>query len=133
MKILVVDDDSLITDLLECQLAEWGHEPVAFNKSVDALSTLSRDDAPRLAILDWEMPLISGPLICQKIRQKSGDRIYFILLTGNGGKGHVIEALRAGANDYIVKPFDPEDLKARIDAAVQVIEARPDYNCPKAA
>ena len=125
MKILVVDDDSLITDLLETLLTDWGHEPVVFNKGVDALAALAQDDTPRLVILDWNMPLVDGLNICQSIRRKSGDYIYIILLTSNGSRQHVRQALQAGANNYLVKPFEPDDLKARIEAGVRAIALEP--------
>lgn len=121
MKILILDDDSLITDLLEDLLTEWGYEPIVFNKSAEALAVLARDGAPQLAILDWNMPLLNGLHICQTIRRMSGDRTSIIMLTSNSGSQHVIKALAAGANNYIVKPFEPEDLKARIEACVQEI------------
>ena len=122
MKILIVDDDALITELLESQLTDWGYEPIVFTKSVDALTALARPDAPRLAILDWEMPLIDGPTICRSIRRNNGDHTYIILLTGNSSREHVIQALQAGANDYMIKPFEPEDLKTRIETGVQAIK-----------
>ena len=121
MKILVLDDDSMITDLLEGLLIEWGHEPIVFNKSAEALATLARDDAPQLVILDWNMPMLSGLHICQTIRKISGDRTNIIMLTSNSGGQHVIKALAAGANNYIVKPFEPEDLKARIESSIHEI------------
>lgn len=121
MKILVLDDDSLITDLLDGLLTEWGHEPIVFNKSAEALATLARDDAPQLVILDWNMPMLNGLHICQTIRKISGDRTSIIMLTSNSGGQHVIKALAAGANNYIVKPFEPEDLKARIESCVHEI------------
>jgi DNA-binding response OmpR family regulator len=121
VKILVLDDDSLITDLLEGLLTEWGHEPLVFNKSTEALATLARDGAPQLVILDWNMPMLNGLHICQTIRKISGDRTSIIMLTSNSGGQHVIKALAAGANNYIVKPFEPEDLKARIESSIHEI------------
>jgi len=121
VKILVLDDDSLITDLLEGLLTEWGYEPIVFNKSSEALSTLAGDDAPRMVILDWNMPMLNGLHICQTIRKLSGDRTNIIMLTSNSGGQHVIKALAAGANNYIVKPFEPEDLKARIESGLHEI------------
>ncbi len=126
MKILVVDDDSITTELLESQLTSWGYEVVAFTKSVDALTALVQAEAPRLAILDWNMPIIDGPSICRSVRAKNGDHTYFILLTSNGGKQHVLKGLQAGANDYIVKPFEPDDLKMRVEAGVRTIEMKRD-------
>jgi DNA-binding response OmpR family regulator len=121
MKILVVDDDAIITTLLENQLSEWGYEPMAYTKSLEALSVLTSDDAPKVAIIDWEMPIIDGLNICKSSRRIKGAHTYFIILTGNGSKQNVFEALQAGANDYVVKPFEPDDLKSRVETAVNAV------------
>ncbi len=114
----------MLTDLLESLLTSWGHEPVVFNKSIEALTAMARDDAPQLALLDWNMPFVDGLGICQSIRRREGNCTYIILLTGNVSKQHVLKALAAGANDYVVKPFRPDHLRARIDAGVQAIECK---------
>lgn len=84
---------------------------------------MARDDAPQLVVLDWNMPFVDGLSICQSIRRREGNCTYIILLTGNVSKQHVLKALEAGANDYVGKPFNPNDLKARIEAGVRAIEA----------
>jgi DNA-binding response OmpR family regulator len=123
LRILVVDDDSMITDLLEGLLTDWGHEPVVFNRSPEALAALTRQDAPQLVVLDWNMPFIDGLSISQSIRRREDKYTYVIILTGNSQKQHVLQALQSGVNDYIVKPFSPDDLKARIEAGVRAVEA----------
>jgi DNA-binding response OmpR family regulator len=122
MKILVVDDDSIITDMLESLLTDWGYEPLVFNRGIDAQAALIQDNTIRLAILDWNLPIVSGLHICQSIRKKSGEKVYVIMLTSNGSIQHVRQALEAGVNNYIVKPFEPNDLKTRIEAGVRAIE-----------
>jgi CheY-like chemotaxis protein len=79
-------------------------------------------DRPSLAVLDWLMPGMDGVEICRQVRQKAGNKgLYLILLTSRGDKVHIIEGLRAGANDYVTKPFDNEELLARVNVGVEMV------------
>jgi len=83
---------------------------------------MKRDDAPSIAILDWMMPRMDGAQVCAKIRQETGKPyIYIILLTARNQKGDAVEGLKSGADDYVVKPFDGNELRARLRVAERVV------------
>lgn len=121
MKILIADDDRASNRLLERRLAKWGYEVVTCADGEKAWEILQTENAPRLAILDWEMPKITGIEICRKVRQKEeGPYIYLILATGKSKKEDLVKGMDAGADDYVVKPFDLEELKVRLRAGRRV-------------
>lgn len=122
MKILVAEDDPITRRLLEARLTQWGHEVVARGDGVQAWETLSSNDAPRLAILDWMMPGMDGVTLCRELRKlEKPQYTYIILLTAKTGKQDVIEGLEAGADDYIMKPFDAHELKVRVRAGSRIV------------
>jgi CheY-like chemotaxis protein len=82
---------------------------------------LTGADPPRLAILDWLMPGLDGVEVCRRVRAAGLRPMYLILLTGRGSKQHVVEGLQAGANDYITKPFDPDELHARVSVGARMV------------
>ena len=96
---------------------------VVTNDGADAMDVLRGPDAPLLAILDWSMPRMNGLEICRRLRERN-KMIYLILLTANGSKEDIIEGLRAGADDYLVKPFHSEELHARILVGLRVISSQ---------
>jgi DNA-binding response OmpR family regulator len=112
-RILVAEDDPVSRILIETRLTKWGYEAVLTNDGAEAMAVLRRPDAPSLAILDGSMPNMDGLEICRRVRE-AGTMIYIILLTARGSKEDIIEGLRAGADDYLVKPFHAEELQARI-------------------
>jgi DNA-binding response OmpR family regulator len=108
--------------LLEATLAKWGYEVVVTTDGLQALEVLSQPDAPSLAILDWMMPGLDGAQVCVKARELAGERLlYMILLTAKGRKEDIVEGLTAGADDYVIKPFDRSELKARINAGERIL------------
>ena len=119
----MVADDCLVTQaMLTASLEEWGVEVVAATDGQQALDVLSSPDPPRLALLDWMMPGFSGPEICRRVRsQKDDNYVYMLLLTSMGDKEHLIEGLKSGADDYLFKPFDPDELKLRLQAGARVV------------
>ena len=123
MKVLVAEDDLVSCAALEEHLTEWGYSPVIVNHGREALEVLKRPDAPHLAVLDWMMPYLSGPELCQAL-QKFEKPIapYLILLTAKTNKVEVVRALQAGAHDYVTKPFDPHELHARLNVGRRTIE-----------
>ncbi len=122
MKILIAEDDPVSATLLQTLLTQWDYEVVITENGDDALSVLSEDDGPSLAILDWLMPGVSGPGVCRKIRSASPSRpLYLILLTQLGKRDNVVEGLDAGADDYLAKPFDAAELRARVRAGGRVV------------
>jgi two-component system cell cycle response regulator len=121
MKILIADDDRANNRLLEKRLAKWGYEVASCTDGEQAWEILQKEDAPRLAILGWETPKMSGIQLCRKIRQKEdGPYIYVILATGKSKKEDLVKGMDAGADDYVIKPFDMEELKVRLRAGRRV-------------
>jgi DNA-binding response OmpR family regulator len=123
VKILVAEDDRVARRMLETILAEWGYEVTAVADGLAALRELSGADAPPLAILDWLMPGIDGAELCRRIRAEPDPRpCYLIMLTVKGSRADVIAGLRAGADDYIAKPFDPDELEARLQVGRRMLD-----------
>ena len=122
MRILIAEDDAISQRLLEGTLVKWGHEVIAVNDGRAALETLQRADAPHLAILDWMMPELDGVQVCHSLRGLPSNQIlYMILLTAKGLKKDVVTGIDAGADDYLVKPFDRDELRARVDAGIRIV------------
>jgi diguanylate cyclase (GGDEF)-like protein len=127
LRILIAEDDRISRRLLEAHLTNWGHELVVCVDGAEAWSELNKADAPKLVILDWMMPGIDGATLCRKIRQmETRPYTYIILLTAKSGKEDIIEGLEAGSDDYITKPFDPQELRVRIRAATRIIQLQDD-------
>jgi CheY-like chemotaxis protein len=125
MKILIADDDPVSRLLLESTLSRLGQEVVAVADGTTALAKLLEPGAPRLAILDWMMPGLDGVEICRRLRhQGSPTPPYVILLTSNTRQADVVAGLEAGADDYMGKPFDHDELRARLIVAARVVELR---------
>ena len=122
MKILIADDDALSRRLLEKTLLRDGYEVISVADGRQAVNCLSDPDAPRLALLDWMMPELDGPSVCREIRQRH-DQLYayIILLTSRESKEDVVAGLESGADDYLVKPFDIDELKARLRCGQRIL------------
>jgi sigma-B regulation protein RsbU (phosphoserine phosphatase) len=122
MRILIADDDVVSLLALEAMLVKRGHKVVTAGDGTEAWQVLQQPDAPPLAILDWLMPGLDGVEICRRARGEPRLKtLYLILLTSRLSQEHVLEGLRAGANDYVTKPFDREELEARIHVGAQVV------------
>ena len=122
MRILIAEDDEVSRRVLHLTLTATDHEVVVTKNGTEALSVLENEGAPRLAILDWMMPEIDGIEICRRVRRRlSATPIYIILLTAKNSKADIIEGLEAGANDYITKPFDRFELRARVQVGETVV------------
>jgi DNA-binding response OmpR family regulator len=119
-RILVAEDDPVSRTLISSRLTKWGYDVVITNDGAEAMTVLRRSDAPSLAILDWSMPEVDGLEICRRVREAE-KMVYIILLTAHGSKENIIEGLRAGADDYLVKPFHAEELQARILVGLRVM------------
>lgn len=122
-RILVAEDDPVSRTLISTRLAKWGYDVVITSDGAEAMAVLRGRNAPSLAILDWSMPGIDGLEICRRLREAQ-KIIYIILLTANGSKENIIEGLRAGADDYLVKPFHAEELQARILVGMRAMTAQ---------
>jgi phosphoserine phosphatase RsbU/P len=123
MRILVADDDAPTRFLLEEHLAQWGYEVVMAKDGDEALAVLSDAVSPNLVILDRVMPGLDGLEVCRRVSQRSPSAfIYIILLTVKDDRADVIAGFEAGADDYVTKPFDTEELRARIAVGRRMVE-----------
>ena len=123
MRILIAEDDPISRRLLERTLSRWDYEVLVTCDGDEAWQLLRQADSPRLAILDWMMPGTSGVDLCRKLRRLTGrEYVYIILLTARGQRDDLVEGMDAGADDYIVKPFDARELHVRVRAAQRIID-----------
>lgn len=122
VKILVAEDERLSREMLERTITGFGYDVVLAHEGGKALSTLLQADGPRLALLDWEMPGLSGIDVCRVLRgRKDAPYVYVILCTSRDGHRQLINGLAAGADDYIRKPFDAQELEVRLRAGRRVV------------
>ena len=123
MRVLIADDDPAALLLLESVLGDWGYEVVSARDGAKAWDILRRDDPPPLAILDWEMPGLDGVDVCRKVRQEcEATYIYLILLTGKARTQDVVQGMESGADDYVSKPFEEQELKVRLRVGRRIVE-----------
>jgi len=122
VKILVADDDLISRRLLEKILERAGYQVIAVENGRQAADQLCQPEGPRLALLDWMMPGLDGPGVCRLVR---GDRklsyVYMILLTAKESKQDIVQGLQSGADDYLIKPCDAEELKARLRTGLRIL------------
>jgi diguanylate cyclase (GGDEF)-like protein len=127
MKILVADDDLISRTMLQDVLGDWGHEVVAAGTGEQAYWLLQQHDAPRLALMDWMMPVLDGIQVCRLLRQqKDLPYTYIILLTVRGGVHNLVEGLEAGADEYLTKPYDLSELRARLGTGQRILSLQDD-------
>ena len=123
MKILIAEADRTSCLILETILTESGFEVVSTSNGLETLEQLQLPDSPKLAIINWLMPEMDGIDVCCKIRQqKTDDLLYIILLAAQDNKSDIVVGLDIGANDYITKPYDQDELYARIRVGQRVLE-----------
>jgi len=123
MHVLIADDDPSSQTILATFLTKLGHEVVVASNGQEALEILQQTSPPRLAILDWVMPVMDGIEVLRRIRAAPSPRPpYIIMLTSRGNKADIIAGLEAGANDYLAKPFDPGELRARVGVGQRMLE-----------
>lgn len=122
-KILIAEDDPVSQRMLQSFLTKWGYEIIAVSSGTEALRVLEGPDAPPLAVLDWMMPGMEGPEICREIR-KDPERpyTYVLLLTARTQKEDLLKGLEAGADDYLTKPFDVQELRARLHVGRRILD-----------
>ncbi|BCS98667.1 diguanylate cyclase response regulator [Desulfoluna limicola] len=122
MKILVAEDDPISRRVLEANLIKWGYDITLAVNGREALDIIRQPDPPSLLISDWMMPQMDGLMLCREIRKLDIKRyIYVILLTTRGEKRDIIQGLEAGADDFLTKPFNQEELKYRIRIGERII------------
>jgi two-component system, cell cycle response regulator len=122
LKILIADDEALSRRLLEKTLERAGYEVVAVENGRAAVRQLCQADGPRLALLDWVMPELDGPGVCREVRRQQDDSyVYMVLLTSKESKEDIVAGLESGADDYLTKPFNVEELKARLRTGERIL------------
>ena len=127
MRVLIAEDDPVSRYVLEAMLKNWGYDLVVTGNGLEAWEALQLADAPQLAVLDWMMPGLDGVEVCRRARQVTETKsVYIILLTAKAEKNNIVEGLEAGANDYVIKPFAREELRARVGVGERVIHLQND-------
>lgn len=127
MKVLIADDSATSRAMLRSALAHWGYDVVLAENGAEAWHVLAEPDPPPMAILDWVMPHMTGPEVCRRVRETLREPYtYILLLTSKNTKGETVEGLEAGADDYIVKPFDQHELQVRLRAGKRIIDLQMD-------
>ena len=123
MQILIAEDDPISRRLLQATLEKWDYQVVAACDGAQAWDRLQEAEAPRLAILDWMMPGLSGLEVCANVRQQvRAPYTYILLLTARTQKQDLVAGMESGADDYITKPFDAQELKVRLRAGRRILD-----------
>lgn len=123
MKVLVAEDDYTSRVLLETMLRGWGHEVLTAEDGDSALRLIAQHDDLQLLVLDWIMPGPDGPDICRAVRAAVRQNyVYIILLTAKTEREAFLEGMESGADDYIIKPFDAEQMRARLRVAERIVQ-----------
>ena len=122
MQVLVADDDPTYRSLLYDLLTEWHFDVELASDGQEALEVLERKDPPRLAILDWEMPVMDGFEVARTIRDSDSSKdTYVLMITGSRRKRDMMQVLVCGADDYLIKPFDTMDLRIHLRSAMRIL------------
>jgi len=128
MKILVADDDPVFQMLLTQMLTEWGYDVLVAIDGNEAWKQVRSQGGPRLAIVDWVMPGLDGLEVCRKVRaERKNDYVYILLMTAKNKSSDLLTVMEAGADDYVTKPFNPEELRLRLRAGCRVLESEERY------
>jgi two-component system, cell cycle response regulator len=124
MQVLLVEDSAVYRQLIGGHLKSWGFEVVMAETGAEASQILEQPHAPKLVLLDWVLPDIEGIDLCQRIRTAGscGHYVYIMLLTGKEARQDMLDALQAGADDYLKKPFDESELKARLLVGKRILD-----------
>ena len=123
MRALIADDNRIETAILSKTVQRLDIDVTVVHDGAEAWEKLIEDDGPSLAILDWMMPKVDGLELCRRIRQDPARaHMYVILLTGRTNQADIVAGLESGADDYIVKPFAPDELRARIQVGTRVLK-----------
>jgi diguanylate cyclase (GGDEF)-like protein len=123
MKILIAEDQVHVGRLLEGMLRTWGYEAVVVHDGLSALEALRAPGGPQLALLDWVMPGMDGIEVCRHFRREAGrPYAYLVLVTGAGGRQEMLDGLEAGADDFLAKPIDPAELRARLGTGRRIVQ-----------
>ena len=126
-KVVIAEDDPVSREILTSMLRKWGYEVIVAADGREAMEALRAQKEPVLAILDWMMPGMEGPEICRRVREISKS-VYILLVTARAGKEQVVEGLKAGADDYLAKPFDKDELRARLNVGARILDLQTSLN-----
>lgn len=121
IRILLAEDDNVSRMLITRQLEGWGYLVDGYDNGSEAMMAIRKRGAPSVAIIDWEMPGMDGLEICRRVREAEWP-IYIIMLTSRHNSKDLVEALESGAHDYLAKPCNPDELRARIKVGHRMIE-----------
>lgn len=122
-RVLIADDEPVARFMLEDLFIDWGYAVVLVTDGTSAWEILQRPDSPKLVLLDWQMPGLDGVEVCRRVRAlPAAQPPYVILLTARQDKASIVLGLEAGANDYVSKPFDAEELHARVNVAIRMLD-----------
>jgi two-component system cell cycle response regulator len=123
MKILAAEDNPVFQSMLRSMLTKWGYEVILAGDGNQAWSALQEECPPRLAILDWMMPGLDGVEVCRRLRAANREPyVYVLLLTARTDSQDLVEGMEAGADDYLTKPFNATELRARLRAGRRIVE-----------
>src|SRR5271170_3629922 len=122
-RILMAEDDPVSRRVLETLLKKWGYEVLIATDGLEALQLLESREAPRLAVLDWMMPGMEGIEICRRVREDSTrPYMYLLLLSARSQRDDLLRGLESGADDYLTKPFDAQELRARLHVGRRILD-----------
>ena len=125
MKILIAEDEFTTRMLVQVSLENWGYRVESVVDGNQAWDILQRREAPHIAILDWEMPELDGVEVCRMVKEMERENPpYIILLTARDSKKDIVEGFDAGADDYMTKPFDDNELRARVRVAERLVRTQ---------
>lgn len=128
MRILIAEDDPVIQTVLKKVIRDLGSEVTCTSNGEEAYEALQQYDAPQIALFDWMMPKMDGLTLCRKLRaEKRNDHLYIILITSKDAREDIIQGLNAGADDYVTKPFNHEELRARVNVGRRIIAAQNEF------
>lgn len=123
IRVLAAEDNPVFQSMLRSMLSKWGYEPLMARDGVEAMRALEAEAAPRLAILDWMMPGLDGVEICRRVRAAGREPyVYLILLTARTESRDLVEGMEAGADDYLKKPFEAQELRVRLRAGRRILD-----------
>lgn len=122
MNVLIAEDDFTSRAMLNAMVRKWGYSPIAVDNGTRALEVMQRPDAPKLVLLDWNMPELDGLEVTRQARlPDTPDPPYIIILTAREDKRDMVHGLEAGANDYVIKPYDQDELRARLEVGRRMV------------
>lgn len=123
MRILIAEDDVVSRSVLQTKLVKWGYDVVNCCDGREAISVLRQEDAPQMALIDWMMPEMDGTEICRAVRATPRlQSLYLILVTARTAKEDIVSGLASGADDYVTKPYDSAELRARLQVGCRILD-----------